>query len=92
MLTGSRPPPHGLDRGVAVVGVEQDAVGQDLDPLRQIGDLAGHALALARAEPQLDHLAGRSSASIRSRGEPSAAIRPWSMTTRRSHSCSASSM
>ena len=79
---------------LAVVGVHEHPVGQVLDPLA----------APRTVELPVERLAGRpggkrSSAtsrdeycSISSRGEPSATIFALSITTSRSHSCSASSM
>ena len=81
------------DRGrLAVVGVEQDPVGQVLDPLGDPVELAVERLLDAEREAQLGHLAGRVRARSAGAGEPSATIFALSMTTRRSHSCSASSM
>ena len=93
-VSGCRPRCVDGDRGrLAVVGVEQDPVGQALDPL---GDArrAGR-----RASPGRRARSAARSTSLRRvpldqlrAGEPSATIFALSMTTSRSHSCSASSM
>ena len=46
-------------RGLAVVGVDEHAVGQQLDPLAEALELAVERLLDADREPQLGHLAGR---------------------------------
>ena len=79
-------------RRLAVVGVEQDPVGQALDPLGEAVELAVERLLDARREAQLGDLAGRVLLDQLRAGEPSATIFALSMTTSRSHSCSASSM
>ncbi len=61
-FTGSRPlAGDGRDRRVTLVGVEQQTVRKRLDPLGEVGQLAGHALAFTGTEPQLDDLPGASS-------------------------------
>ncbi len=87
---------HPAQRRVAVGDVEQHAVGQRLDALAVTGaQLGGEAFGrggvLTRREAQLGDLA-RGVRRDQLRGEPSATMRPVSMTTSRSHSCSASSM
>src|SRR3974390_287306 len=49
---------HLGQRGVTVVGVEEDAVGQHLLALRQLDQRRRHFLVLAGGEAQLHHLAG----------------------------------
>ena len=75
-------------RGVSIVGVQEDSIGQSFQPLNVPSVHEGVQLRVERLldtdrEAELKH---------RSRGVPSAAIFALSMTTRRSHSCSASSM
>ena len=77
---------------LAVVGVQQHAIGQPLDSLGHSVELAVERLLHAGREAQLEHLARRILLDQIERGEPSATIFALSMTTRRSHSCSASSM
>jgi len=48
---------HPRQRLLAVGGVEQQTVGQDLDALGEVLDLRGERLVLAHAEPQLGDLA-----------------------------------
>ena len=81
---------HGDQRGVAVVGVEQDPVGEALDALGDAVELAVGASS-SPGEADLDHLAGRVLLDQLA-WAPSATILALSMTTSRSQSCSASSM
>ena len=43
---------------LAVVGVEQQPIGQHLDPIGEVVDLARHRVVLSDPESQLDDLAG----------------------------------
>ena len=92
---GSEPEPvHLGEGGLAVVGVEQQAVRERLEALGQ-----RRRRAAATASVSVSGSRKRSSSTSRveyramsSLGEPSAANVPSSMTARRSQSCSASSM
>jgi len=79
------------EAAVSVGGVEEQSVREHLDPLGDVGQIDRADLVLAGAEPQLHDLFGRVLLDELA-GLPSAAKRPWSMTTSRSQSCSASSM
>ena len=83
----------GGDRGrLAVVGVDEHAVRQ---PLEALADAVELAIERRRAPPTGNRSSVTSLVeycSISWRGEPSATIFALSMTTSRSHSCSASSM
>ena len=48
-----------LERLLAVVGVDQDAVGQHLDALADALELRGDLLVAVGAEAHLEHLAAR---------------------------------
>ena len=50
---------HGGERGVAVVGVDEQPVGQHLEPLPHAGDVLDVAVLLVGVEAQLEHLARR---------------------------------
>jgi hypothetical protein len=76
---------------VAVVGVDEHAVGQDLEAVADALERARMDAVVVDVVAHLDDLAGRVLLDERA-WTPSATIRPWSMTTSRSHSCSASSM
>src|SRR3954454_6978416 len=97
-----RQPPvvHRLGRLLAVVRVKEHSVREQLDPLGEISELAVEALGAADVQAELPapptsnrtpSPSGADQWLISSRGEPSATIRAWSMTTSRSQSCSASS-
>ena len=78
-------------RRLAVVDVEQQPVRQHLDPFGE--PLDGAACGLRSSSSKRSSSTSRvDQCSISERGLPSAAIRPPSMTTSRSQSCSASSM
>ena len=77
--------------GLAIIRVEEDAVGQTLDALRDPVELAIERLldALGEAGSVTSRV---EYCSMSARGDPSATIFALSITTSRSHSCSASSM
>ena len=50
---------HPVGRRVAVVRVEEDAVGQDLDPVDEPVRPVAQVVRLRVVEPELDDLAGR---------------------------------
>ena len=90
------PTVHRSERGLAVVGVDKGSIREHLDPFADAGRIGTEHVG-ARAPSPFG--AKRSSStslveycSISDRGEPVAAIRPPSITTNRSHNCSASSM
>ena len=47
---------NGGHGGVAVVGVEEDTVGESLHAVGQVGDGRGRGFVLAGRHPHLDHL------------------------------------
>ena len=49
---------HGGERGVAVVGVDEQPVGQHLEPLADPADGVDVLVLLVEVEAQLEHLAG----------------------------------
>ena len=57
----------GGERAVAVVGVDEQPVGELLDPLRHRADDVDVVVLLVDGEAQLDHLAGRVGLDERSR-------------------------
>ena len=57
-LRAEPPVVHRDERGLAVVGVEQEPVGQHLAAVGEVGHLLGQGLVLARAEAQLEDLPG----------------------------------
>nr|BFF24015.1 hypothetical protein GCM10025732_19800 [Glycomyces mayteni] len=79
---------------VGVVGVDEDLVGEGLDlgadAVEGVGE-GGELGGVGGAEAQFDDLFGDVGVDELA-GEPEAMMRPSSMTTRRSQSCSASSM
>ena len=78
---------------VAVVGVDEHAIGERLDPVAEPLQLATASAATSRRSASRTSTTSRVTLSAISwRGEPSATIRALSMITSRSHSCSASSM
>ena len=81
----------GARRSLAVVRVEEHAIGQVLHSFGDSVELAIELFGHAGGEAELGDLAGRVAINQLS-GAPSATIFALSMTTRRSHSCSASSM
>src|SRR5690349_7711513 len=48
-----------LERGLAVVGVDEDAVGEHLDPVADTLELPGDLRVAVGAEAHLEHLAAR---------------------------------
>ena len=79
-------------RVVAVVGVQQQPVRQHLDPLDQPGHRCLGAASWVPGGKRNSSTSREQCAAISSAGEPWATIRPPSITTSRSHNCSASSM
>ena len=87
--------PTRVDRdrgGLAVVGVEEDAIGQESARWAIASDWQWSVSATSGSEARNGDFAASSTGSISARGLPSATILALSMTTSRSHSCSASSM
>ena len=80
-----------LEGDLAVVGVDEDSVGKDLGAVADPRHARRLVLVGAGREAQFEHLTSRVPIDQLA-GEPIAAIAPLSITTRRSHSCSASSM